>query len=164
MIQKVKGRKLNMPMLEIIITLGILTIVSVFLMRLFLGANSLETKAKDIGKACILAENIAETIKGADTIDIAVSELGLKKLHEKESKDVFVKYYDSGWKEQEEPSIYTIQVAITRKLYNYGTLFNAEVTVTKDKPYAVIKKDEEPLASIVCSSYKINQQTAASGQ
>ena len=33
MIEKVKSRKLNMPMLEIVITLGILAIVSVFLLK-----------------------------------------------------------------------------------------------------------------------------------
>lgn len=163
MIQKVNGRKLNMPMLEIIITLGILTIVSVFLMRLFLGANSLETKAKDISKACILAENTAETIKAAASYESALQELSLNQVSLDED-DIYRKYYDSQWKEQQQPATYTMEIAMTKTSYDQSMLLAATITVSKDKPYAVIKEEQEPLAKLECKSYKNSFVSASAGQ
>ena len=154
MIEKVKSRKLNIPMLEMIITLGILTIVSVFLMRLFLGANSLETKAKDISKACILAQSAAETIKAADSLEVALMELKAKSVENQGAVKVYQKYYDSKWVESTEPKTYTMNISITETVYETNTFLTADITITKEKSYPVIKKDNDPLASIRCASYK----------
>ena len=164
MTEKVKSRKLNMPMLEIIITLGILTIVSVFLMRLFLGANSLETKAKDISKACILAQSVGETIKIEASIEDAIKELGLVLVKEDGISKVYEKYYDSSWKASVEKKAYTMTVIMTETPVENTNLLTADIKITKDKSYPVIKKDEEPLASITCKSYKRSSISASLGQ
>ena len=152
MIQKVKSRKLNMPMLEIVITLGILTIVSVFIMKLFLGANSLETKAKDISKASILAQNIGETIKAAESTENAIKELGL--IEDTKQAGTYYQYYDSQWKPQEEPGVYSMTVTISEEAYENAVLVTADIVVSKGKPYPIIKDDKEALAAITCKSYK----------
>ncbi len=160
MIEKVKSRKLNMPMLEIVITLGILTIVSVLLMKLFLGANSLETKAKDISKACILVQSTGETIKAASSLETAVKDLGLENPERMGDTDVYKLYYDSKWQEVKAPRSYTMSISITKTEYGQNQMITAEITVIKEKAYAVIKKDMEPLASIMCKSYKGSLTTA----
>ncbi len=164
MTEKVKSRKLNMPMLEIIITLGILTIVSVFLMRLFLGANSLETKAKDISKACILAQSAGETIKIEASIEDAIKELGLVLVKEDGNSKVYEKYYDSSWKESVDKKAYTMTIMVTETPVENTNLLTADIQITKDKAYAVIKEDEDPLASITCKSYKRSSISASLGQ
>ncbi len=154
MSEKVKSRKLNMPMLEMIITLGILIVISVFIMRLFLGANSLETKARDISKACILAQSVGETIKSAESLEEAIKELDLIRIEDNGEAKVVQSYYDSNWKECKEPKTYTMTIAITETPYGSSKLLVADITVTKEKAYAVIKEDSDPLACIRCESYK----------
>lgn len=154
MISKVKSRKLNMPMLEIIITLGILMIVSVFLMRLFLGANSLENKARDISKACILAENAGEVIKAAEDVKDARLQLHLNLKAMEGEALIFKKQFDSKWQEVNKEGAYTMQVVIKETEYGEKYLVEADITITKNKPYTVIKEDTEPLAQLTCKSYK----------
>ena len=57
----------KMPLLELVITIGIFAVISVFLLELFLAANSLQQKARDTGKATILTDDNAENKKIADT-------------------------------------------------------------------------------------------------
>ena len=68
----------KMPLLELVITIGIFAVISVFLLELFLAANSLQQKARDTGKATIFSENIAENIKGAEKKEKAIEELGFQ--------------------------------------------------------------------------------------
>lgn len=154
MIEKVKSRKLNMPMLEIVITLGILTVVSVFVLRLFLGANSLENKAKDISKACIMVQSTGETIKAAISIEEAVDTLGAIESGTSGDARIYKKYYNSGWKETREPSAYTMTLTIAETSLETGSMITADIEITKEKSYAVIKEDTSPLAFITCKSYK----------
>lgn len=154
MIAKVKSRKLNMPMLEIIITLGILMIVSVFLMRLFLGANSLENKARDISKACILAENAGEVIKATEDLETAIIELNLTKTDSEGEGLTFEKHFDSKWQEVDTTGAYTMKVVLTETDYATKSLVTADITIVKNKSYAVIKRDIAPLSQLTCKSYK----------
>ena len=163
MSEKVKSRKLNMPMLEIILTLGILIVVGVFLMRLFLGANSLETKAKDISKATILVQSAAETIKAADSLETAITELSLA-AEDKNTSYSYKKYFDSHWKDSKEPGTYTMTVSIEEPSKENLWNLTAHIKIVKNKPYPVIKDEKEPLAWVMCKSYRGSSASSTPGQ
>ena len=155
MMRKTKAKKMNTSMLELICTLGILMIVSVFVMRLFLGANSLETKARDVSKACILAETIADTIKGYPTVKEALEELKLQQVQDNHLIAVYEKYYDGDWRAKRKPSKYRVTVVVEQQEMPNNTYYEVDITIKKEKKYPMIKNDSGcELASVHIVSYK----------
>lgn len=153
--KKAKAKKMNILMLELICTLGILMIVSVFVMRLFLGANSLETKARDVSKACILAETIADTIKGYPTVKEALEELKLQQVQDNHLIAVYEKYYDGDWRAKRKPSKYRVTVVVEQQEMPNNTYYEVDITIKKEKKYPMIKNDSGcELASVHIVSYK----------
>ncbi len=153
--RKTKAKKMNTSMLELICTLGILMIVSVFVMRLFLGANSLETKARDVSKACILAETIADTIKGYPTVKEALEELKLQQVQDNHLIAVYEKYYDGDWRAKRKPSKYRVTVVVEQQEMPNNTYYEVDITIKKEKKYPMIKNDSGcELASVHIVSYK----------
>lgn len=153
--KKAKAKRMNTSMLELICTLGILMIVSVFVMRLFLGANSLETKARDVSKACILAETIADTIKGYPTVEEALQELKLQQIQDNHLIKVYEKYYDGDWRAKRKPSKYRVTVVVEQQEMSNNTYYEVDIMIKKEKEYPMIKNDSGcELASVHIASYK----------
>lgn len=118
----------RLPMVELIVSIGIFAVLSVFLMEMFLAANSLSQKARDEGKAITLAETIAETIKTADCEDTALEEIGagtkwacveskedgsskLSNILDKETENstkVYVLHYDKKWNKVDKEDAYSV--------------------------------------------------------
>jgi hypothetical protein len=86
-------RASEMPMLELVISIGIFSVISVFLLQLFLSADTLEKKAVDLSKATIQAETIAEGIKGCDTMEEACRLLHVTPL----KNSTYEIRYDANW-------------------------------------------------------------------
>lgn len=120
-------RSAKMPMLELILVIGYFSVISVFILQLFLSANMLQNKAKDEGKAIILTEKIAETIKSADRFEDAKKECNLLKYSKKDENNqieekimdklesateesIYILYLDKDWKETKEEAMYSVVV------------------------------------------------------
>ena len=153
--KKAKAKKMNILMLELICTLGILMVMSVFIIRLFLGANSLERKARDVSKACMLIETIADTIKGCPTIEEALEEMKLQQIQDNHLIAVYEKYYDGDWRAKRKPSKYRAIVVVEQQEMSNNTYHEVDITIKKEKKYPVIKNDSGcELASVHIASYK----------
>lgn len=120
-------RSAKMPMLELVLVIGYFSVISVFILQLFLSANMLQSKAKDEGKAIIQCEKFAETVKAADSFEQAKKEYGLLKYSkiddkkqiekvimdklEKETEDLFyMLHFDKDWNESKTESVYTMVI------------------------------------------------------
>lgn len=120
-------RSARMPMLELILVIGYFSVISVFILQLFLSANMLQSKAKDEGKAIMQSEKIAETIKAAENFEVAKKESKLveysttdeKKQVEKEiinqlkgakEQSIYTLHYDKDWNESTTDAMYTMVV------------------------------------------------------
>ena len=144
----------KMPLLELVITIGIFAVISVFLLELFLAANSLQQKARDTGKATILSENIAENIKGAEKKEKAIEELGFQTRYgkwnetkgvypiaairkEKQEGDtqIYIKYCDSKWKATKQKSSYSIILVPAKTKVKNKTIDTYEIYVYRLKGY-----------------------------
>ncbi|MDO5518959.1 MAG: hypothetical protein Q4G58_00565 [bacterium] len=155
MSSKIKSRRLNASMLEIICTLGILVVVSVLLLKLFLGANSLETKARDISEACILAESMAETIKGSNSIEEALKTLKVNQIQDNYTTSIYEKYYDTDWKPVKKKSRYRVTLTVEQQTVGEHVMYMIGIVVKSEKSYPIIKKEDgHILADIQVSSYK----------
>lgn len=111
MTKESKSSSAKMPMLEIVITIGIFAIISVFIVELFLSANTIQTRARDKSKAVILAETIAETMKSAKDFKEAAKELNLiettGKIKKHQNGNVQISEIDEGTKGEDCVTVYT---------------------------------------------------------
>lgn len=132
--------KLNTLLLEAVCMLGVLLLVTVFLMRLFVGADSLKRKARDIEKACILAESTADTLKGEKTMETGVIRLKLMQIQDNYPTAIYEKYYDAQWKETEHQNAYRMIVTVEQQLEN-SPFYEATIVVRKETNYPFIKNE-----------------------
>lgn len=152
----------KMPLLELIITIGIFAVISVFLLELFLAANSLQQKASDTGKATILSENIAENIKGAEKKEKAIEKLGfqtrygkwnktkgvypsveIRKEKQEEDTQIYIKYCDSKWKATKQESSYSIILVPVKAKVKNKTIDTYEIYVYRLKGYVSMFHQEK---------------------
>lgn len=156
-----KSRSSGMPMLEIIISIGIFTIISVFVLQLFLSANSLECKAKDISKAVIQSESMAEAIKASASVEEAIALAGYSMSatqtleSEGQENTEYIIYLNRSWKQVKEPYYYTMTIHTTKLNSENGVLVEADIAVLKDKAYGFIKEeDTNELCQITTKSFR----------
>lgn len=171
-----QSQNAKLPMLELIISIGVFAVISVFLLEMFLAANSLQQKAKDQGIAITKAETIAETIKSADTFSETEADLGFTKmwgkmteqedgtyqiagLDQKEKKDtmvVYVLHFNEEWEPVTEEDTYSVLVVPYTKTMQESTVENYEVYVYRLKGYPSLlqKKDQVALFELSFSKYR----------
>lgn len=118
----------RLTLLELIISIGVFAIISVFLLEMFLAANSMQQQAKDEGKAITRAETVAETLKGANSQEQAFSQLSMQEAWGtmQQTKDgiyqivdvtsspdenktkLYVTHFDKNWKKTEAEDCYSL--------------------------------------------------------
>ncbi|MDE7424570.1 MAG: hypothetical protein K2N51_12935 [Lachnospiraceae bacterium] len=168
MVKGLESRSAKMPMLEIIITIGIFAVASVFILELFLSANTLQNRAKDQSKAVVLAETIAETVKSCKVFEEAADGLGLEKTvaritqqkngsyeiskidEPEDMKDgiaVYTGHFDENWKAVKEEDTYSVIVIPYEEQVQGSVMANYEVYIYRLKGYVSVmgEKDSEEL-------------------
>lgn len=118
----------RLTLLELIISIGVFAIISVFLLEMFLAANSMQQQAKDEGKAITRAETVAETLKGANSQEQTFSQLSMQEAWGtmQQTKDgiyqivdvtsspdenktkLYVTHFDKNWKKTEAEDCYSL--------------------------------------------------------
>lgn len=124
--KKNRSHASGMPMLEMVITIGIFTIISAFVLKLFVSADSLKTRAAETGKAVMCAENAAEAIKGSKSIDEAALLLGLR-----EKDGGYVGYYNSKWEVVESADSYSLIINPIVASQGNGIMISADISVKR---------------------------------
>lgn len=114
-----KNNEAKMPMLEIVISVGIFTIISVFLLKMFISANTLEENAKILTKAVLSSETIAETIKGEKNLEKAMNELAFNKEEDGTYKGTY-------------NELFTVVISAGFTDNNVGTLMNGVIDMYYD--------------------------------
>lgn len=132
----------NMALLEMVLSLGIFIFVSVFILKMFVGANSIETKAKDISKATIKAESIVEQIKGSDNIKEVAMDMKTSWV-EKENQMVLEQFYNKEWQETKKNAIYRITIILDKTCYESQQFIDGTITVIRERQYPNIKQEKE---------------------
>ena len=162
--RKKQSGSAKMPMLELIVNVGIFGIISVFLLELFLAANTMQSKAEDKGKAIMLSETIAETIKSAENFEEAVEELELleipasigmqedgtyqvtnlgEKNGEAAKEKVYVLHYDNKWQSVSKEDTYCMILIPFSQEMQGKTLENYQICVYRlhGYPSMLFKED-----------------------
>ena len=122
-----------LPVVELVIAIGLFTIISIFIVKFFTSANTMSRQADELSKGLIKAEAAIELTKALSPKE-AAKELG-GKLEESEIDKLIEVYYDKDWKVTDLTGNfkYILTVMITDTPSGNGTLSNIHVTInTKD--------------------------------
>nr|WP_315101049.1 hypothetical protein [uncultured Catonella sp.] len=122
-----------LPVVELVIAIGLFTIISIFIVKFFTSANTMSRQADELSKGLIKAEAAIELTKALSPKE-AAKELG-GKLEESEIDKLIEVYYDKDWKVTDLTGNfkYILTVMITDTTSGNGTLSNIHVTInTKD--------------------------------
>lgn len=150
------SKSAKMPMLELILMIGVFAIISTFLLEMFLAANTLQERAKDCGKAVLLSETIAETIKGADGLEQGITTLGLEKLDSQSALESYGMYLDKNWEIVTKEGTYFVWLRpVEEQQQNLETY---EVGVECIKGYHSLFSDtsKEEIYRLTFSKYRVN--------
>lgn len=165
--KKIKeSRTSSIPMLEIIFSIGIFTMISVFVLQLFLSADVLQKKAKDTSKAIICAENIVEVLKASDSFEEAIELLGLKEekgtikqeddnsyqlevLQENSSGDdiYYSVHYNQQWEVVEKKNTYSVVLVPYEVDSGNGIVTYVDIFVYRLRPYHTID-EKNPMTQL----------------
>ena len=173
----------SMPMLELIIIIGIFAISSIFILQMFLTANTVEQKAKDKSKGILVAENIAETIKAGNHFQETMESLGFSNAagmveenadgsykitgitpqesgEETNQEDAvsYIKFYDKNWQETDTEDAYCVVIFPSYSQAENGIMVQAELYVYRLSPYVLFdfknsQKTSEELCHLHIAGY-----------
>ena len=148
------SKSAKMPMLELILMIGVFAIISTFLLEMFLVANTLQEKAKDRGKAVLLSETIAETIKGSDNLEQGIQAMKLKSLDGQGTG--YGMYLDKKWNAVEQESAYLVRLCPVDEAEE--GLETYEVYVERSKGYTSLfsNSSRQEIYRLTFSKYRVN--------
>lgn len=171
-----QSQNAKLPMLELIINIGVFAVISVFLLEMFLAANSMQQKAKDQGIAITKAETIAETIKSAERFSEVERDFGFTKMwgNMTEQEDgsyqinglsqsakkyatvLYVQHFNEDWEPVTEEDTYSVLVVPYTKTMQEATVENYEVYAYRLKGYPSLlqKKEQVELFELSFSIYR----------
>lgn len=119
----------RLPFIEIVLILGIFTVISVLIARIFVATDQIRMKAEEISRGVIEAENIAEQIKGYKVDDDLYTKLGAYKEDGKEAS--YIIYYDKDWNITSSQGAYGVVISWEDELTSYGGMDTYKVTAYK---------------------------------
>ena len=123
--EKVHGHSFRIPMIELVIVIGVFAVISIFLVRMFLGTNRLMNHATDISHAVISAESVAEQIKNTASIGETANLLHMV-AYDNTSLNYCI-YYDKDWNQTVEPSEHIIIVTSSIEKKTSGRMVKAVI-------------------------------------
>lgn len=126
-------RSFRIPMIELVIIISVFAIISVFIMQLFLFANSLQKDAVSTRKALIMSESIGEMLKASSSFEQALIEYGLERKADEDNRKCYILYFDKNWMEVEQEGLYAIEVKIETEKKETGFMETADITAYKVK-------------------------------
>jgi prepilin-type N-terminal cleavage/methylation domain-containing protein len=151
-------------LVELIISIGIIAIISSSILQLFITAGNLNRKAFDIDKCVMLSESIIEQFKSGNTpIDLKNTDIMKTAFYSEENKNLkLILYFDSEWNEiskatelRETDALRTasyILKAVVKPTSDRG-IFNIRITVIKNKYRYLEKNTKKNFYTITAVKY-----------
>lgn len=120
-----------LPVVELVIAIGLFTIISVFLIRFFASANTMSRQADNLSKGLIKAESAIELLKNFSPEETA-KELGGEIVEARAGKFIEA-YYDKDWEKADCNSWkYSISIVLKDTPTENGTLTDINVFVNRN--------------------------------
>ena len=120
-----------LPVVELVIAIGLFTVISIFIVRFFTSANTISRQADELSKGLIKAESAMELSKTFSPEEVA-KELGGKLSESKAGKLIEI-YYDKTWNVTDavEDSEYVLAIDVLDGAKGNGILRDISIMVNK---------------------------------
>lgn len=141
--------KIMLPVVELVIAIGLFTIISVFIIRFFTSANLISRQASESSKGMIKAESVMELLKSFSPEEVA-EKLNGKLTENKENKLIEV-YCDSNLRATSIKDFkYVISASLTDTPKGNGILQDIRILIIKK---STTPNNEETIADIKGAKY-----------
>ncbi len=86
-------------LIEVIISIAALSLISVFILQMFIISSRLSRDADDIDNAALAAQSVCEMLRLPDTAAVVATDVNYSKavLEKKDTGTSLVMYYDAAW-------------------------------------------------------------------
>ncbi len=163
---KLPSNQRGFALVEIIIAIGVLAVVSMFILQMFVRSANLANKAHDKDMACFEAQGVVEQLKA--TLEPVSQKSGQVYALTRVADDVWERYYDSSWAAtaQKPDKGFVLRVEI-KNAPRPGTEQTAlawksiAVSVTKSDPYLMEEKPTQELISLEAYVYYPGKEAVA---
>lgn len=127
--------KSGLSLVEVILSLAVLSILSVFVLQMFLTSKTLNRESRELDLSVLMAENIMQQVRNFDSVDdlYNLSYLQDAQHTKKENEDVWTFAYDEKWRHAPNPknSRYKVLFTSNSQSQTYGDVLIYHVKVVK---------------------------------
>ena len=134
---QLKHKKKGVSLVELILSIAVLSILSVYVIQMFITSKTLNQKAEDLDYSVLISQTIFETVENDKTLE-AVYNSPLFKFavsSPSEDKSLTVIYFDENWKPipKGENQVYSLTFTAEKiQALDYG-LVDYRIIVQKDE-------------------------------
>jgi hypothetical protein len=146
------SRSFRIIIIEFILMLGVFTVMSVIIVKMFLSADHMSREALDYSKAVIKSESIAERLKGSTSFEAVLTDLGMIKAVDGD-KTFYYGYYGRDWERSQETGMYEITVYLENIAGSNGHMEKAEIITARVKERTGSQDELNDLCRLNVSKY-----------
>lgn len=154
--KKLLKAKKGFTLVEIIIAIGIIAIISGFVLQIFISAKNLNEKAADLDNSVFISNNLIELFKSGNSEEAftASTRFSNMKVTNEGGSATIELYYDADWniineKEKSSQADFIVVGTIT----HVSNLYSLKIKTTKSKPYILSDKRNTLLYTVESSKY-----------
>lgn len=149
---RVKLRKKGVSLVELILSIAVLSILSVYVIQMFITSKTLNRKAEELDYSVLISQSIFETIEKDITLDTLFND-PLFKFATRDDKDDItqaVVYFDENWLplSSNDAGVYTLKFDAQRIQALDYSMVEYKISVLKDENLEV-----EPIYEIEMQKY-----------
>lgn len=152
-------RKKGFTLLEMIIAVGLLSIMSVGILKVFLAAKDLNDKSEDLYNSMLLTKNIVSLMDGGKFPGDKTNEYMSQFYVDRQKKGPEGKYtlflnesfqpIKESSPEESSPYVWEMNVReMSEKAYSESGLYDVDIQVYRHKPYVIKEKEPDPIYEV----------------
>lgn len=151
-----KKNKKGFTLIEIIVAIGIIAIISGFVLQIFISAKNLNQKAADLDNSVFISSNLIELFKSGNSEEDFIRSTRFKnmKITDAGGSPSIELYYDADWKIINEKSKNNqADFIISGTITHASDLYSLKIKTAKLKPYTLSKESNILLYTVESSIF-----------
>ncbi|MDR0671039.1 MAG: type II secretion system GspH family protein [Oscillospiraceae bacterium] len=163
--RKFERSQRGFALVEIIIAIGVLAVVSMFILEMFVRAANMSQRARDKDNACFEAQTVLALYRALPAQGgAALSVSG--RAAARSAPGVWTLYYDDAWRPVAAPPDAGFTLTLTSapgagaEALSAGVWETLSVTVVRNEPYLLEKQPRGPILTLTTGLYRTREGAA----
>lgn len=151
-------------MVEIIIAIGVLAVVSMFILEMFVRAANMSQRARDKDNACFEAQTVLALYRETPPVQGRATLTASGRSAAQPTPGVWTFYYDDAWRPVAAAPDAGFTLTLTSapgadaEAFSAGVWEELSVTVTKNDPYLLEKRLRGPILTLTTGLYRSREE------